>query len=116
MTKNFHAKVIMSEYIPLGHPAAQAARGQPAGWRYRTAPPWVYQGLQEYDGIFHTTDFNRSVVGRRLREFGKANSTAFTCCQDGLAQISDVYNGGRCSWRISPTVSEKTSTAACCGA
>jgi hypothetical protein len=91
---NFHAKVIVSEYIALAHVAAQDARTQRGGWRYYTAPSWFSQGLQEYDAIFHSTEFNRIVVASRLREVGTMNQGWFACCEDGVPQISDVYNGG----------------------
>jgi hypothetical protein len=91
---NFHAKVIISEYIALAHVAAQDARTQRGGWRYYAAPSWVSQGLQEYDAIFHSTEFNRTVVAGRLREIGAINQDWFACCQDGLPEISDVYNAG----------------------
>ena len=92
--ENFHAKVIISEYIALAHVAVQDSRTQRGGWRYYMAPSWVSQGLQEYDAIFHSTEFNRTVVARRLREFGTVNQGWFGCCQDGVPVISDVYNGG----------------------
>ena len=90
--QNYHAKVIISEYIPLAHLALQATRA--GGWRYYDAPSWVSQGLQEYDGFFHSTDFNRTTGFRRMREFGRNNPTQFSCCREGLPQIADTYNGG----------------------
>ncbi|HKE88396.1 MAG TPA: hypothetical protein VKB50_31785 [Vicinamibacterales bacterium] len=89
---NYHAKVLVSEYIPIGHLAAQDAR--PAGgWRYYSAPSWFYQGLQEYDSIFHTTDFNRDQTRQKLFEWARKNAAVFSCCSEGL-KIGDVYNGG----------------------
>jgi hypothetical protein len=89
---DYHAKVIMSEYIPIGHYAVQDTR--PAGgWRYYSAPNWFVQGLQEYDAIFHTTDSNRDVTGQRLLEWARTNRTKFACCSPNLA-IGDDYNGG----------------------
>jgi hypothetical protein len=90
--ENFHAKVIISEYIPLAHRAVQATRT--GGWRYYDAPSWVSQGLQEYDGFFHSTDFNRTTAFAGMRDFGKRNPSMFACCKDGLPVISDTYNGG----------------------
>ena len=90
--EDYHAKVLMSEYIPIGHYAAQDSRAS-GGWKYYSAPDWFVQGLQEYDGIFHTTDTNRTVTSRRLLEWAKRNPTKFSCCSAGLA-IADVYNGG----------------------
>lgn len=89
---NYHAKVIISEYIPIGHYAVQDARPS-GGWEYYKAPEWFVQGLQEYDAIFHTTETNRTVTAARLLEWAKRNSATFACCDAGLA-IGDVYNGG----------------------
>ena len=90
--RDFHAKVMMSEYIPIGHYAVQDARA-PGGWRYYSAPEWFVQGLQEYDGIFHTTDANRDDTTKRLLEWAKGNKSQFACCSPNLA-ITDAYNGG----------------------
>jgi hypothetical protein len=90
--ENYHAKVMMSEYITVGHYVVQESR--PAGgWRYYTAPEWFVQGLQEYDGIFHTTAQNRDTTGAKLLEWARNNASKFACCSPNLA-ISDVYNGG----------------------
>ena len=90
--ESYHAKILMSEYIPIGHYAIQDSRPD-GGWRYYSAPGWFVQGLQEYDAIFHTTDTNRDVTSKNLLEWAKRNSDGFTCCSPGLA-IKDVYNGG----------------------
>jgi len=95
MPKNdpsYHAKVIVSEYIPIGHYAVQDSRPS-GGWRYYDAPDWFVQGLQEYDAIFHTTETNRTVTAGKLVEWAKRNPATFACCEKGLA-IGDVYNGG----------------------
>lgn len=90
--EDFHAKVLMSEYIPIGHYAVQDSRPS-GGWRYYSAPEWFVQGLQEYDAIFHTTDANRTTTVKRLLEWAKGNPAKFACCSPNLT-ISDVYNGG----------------------
>ena len=90
--EDYHAKVLMSEYIPIGHYAAQGSRAS-GGWEYYSAPEWFVQGLQEYDGIFHTTDNNRTMTVKRLLEWAKHNPTKFSCCAPKLA-IADAYNGG----------------------
>lgn len=90
--EDYHTKVLLSEYIPIGHYAAQDSR--PAGgWLYYSAPDWFVQGLQEYDAIFHSTDGNGTVTRRRLLQWAKANSDKFSCCSPGIT-IADVYNGG----------------------
>jgi hypothetical protein len=90
--ESYHAKILMSEYIPVGHYEAQNNRAA-GGWSYYTAPNWFVQGLQEYDAIFHTTDTNRDVTARRLTEWAAARPGTFSCCNPGLV-ISDDYNGG----------------------
>jgi len=89
---DYHAKVLMSEYIPIGHYAVQDGRAS-GGWKYYDAPPWSVQGLQEYDAIFHTTDSNRTMTAKKLLEWAKSNPTKFSCCSPKLA-ITDHYNGG----------------------
>jgi len=91
--ENYQVKVLMSEYITVGHYIVQDTRSRAGGWRYYSAPEWFVQGLQEYDGIFHTTDANRETTGAALLAWAKSHPGAFTCCGSGL-QISDVYNGG----------------------
>jgi hypothetical protein len=91
--ENYHAKVIMSEYITVGHYVVQESRQKTGGWRYRTAPEWFIQGLQEYDGIFHTTETNRNLTAARLLDWARSRPSVFACCSSGLS-ISDSYNGG----------------------
>lgn len=89
---DYHAKVLMSEYIPIGHYAVQDAR--PAGgWQYYSAPQWFVQGLQEYDGIYHTTETNRTQTVAALRKWARQNVGRFACCTNGL-ELVDAYNGG----------------------
>jgi hypothetical protein len=90
---NFHAKVLMSEYITVGHYVVQESRAKTGGWRYGSAPEWFIQGLQEYDGIFHTTGANRDATKAALFAWARTRPSAFACCSPGLA-ISDAYNGG----------------------
>jgi hypothetical protein len=90
--KDYHAKVLVSEYIPVGHYATQDSRPS-GGWSYYSAPNWFVQGLQEYDAIFHSTDNNRTMTTKRLFAWAKDNPTQFRCCSPKLA-ISDDYNGG----------------------
>ncbi len=91
--ENYQAKVLMSEYITVGHYIVQDARANHSAWRYYSAPNWFVQGLQEYDGIFHTTDANRQTTGAALVAWARAHAAVFQCCDSGL-KISDVYNGG----------------------
>jgi hypothetical protein len=90
--EDYHAKVLMSEYIPIRHYAVQDSR--PAGgWQYYSAPEWFVQGLQEYDGIYHTTATNRTQTGAALRKWARQNVGRFACCTNGI-ELADVYNGG----------------------
>jgi hypothetical protein len=90
--EDYHAKVLMSEYIPIGHQAVQDSR--PAGgWSYYSAPQWFVQGLQEYDAISHTTDTNRTTTAARLMTWARQNEGRFACCAKGL-ELGDPYNGG----------------------
>lgn len=89
---DYHAKVLVSEYIPVGHYAAQDERSS-GGWQYYSAPAWFVQGLQEYDAIFHSTDGNGATTANRLLQWAKSNSTRFSCCSSGLT-TTDPYNGG----------------------
>lgn len=97
---NYHAKVLMSEYIPIGHLALQATRPTSSAWGYygSTTPSWFVQGLEEFDAIYRTTDANRTLTSAKLREWARNNRTKFICCSTLAEQstigISDVYNGG----------------------
>jgi hypothetical protein len=90
--EDYHAKVLMSEYIPIGHYAVQDSR--PAGgWQYYSAPQWFVQGLQEYDGIYHTTETNRARTADTLMKWARQNEGRFACCTNGV-ELADAYNGG----------------------
>jgi len=90
---DYHAKVLMSEYITIGHYVVQESRVPTGGWRYQSAPQWFVQGIQEYDGIFHTSGTNRAVTAGALFNWARNRPSTFRCCDSGLA-ISDPYNGG----------------------
>jgi len=90
--EDYHAKVLMSEYIPIGHYAVQDSRPS-GGWQYYSAPHWFVQGLQEYDAIFHTTETNRTQTAAALMNWARQNEGRFACCTRGL-ELADVYNGG----------------------
>jgi hypothetical protein len=90
--EDYHAKVLMSEYIPVGHQAVQDSR-RSGGWSYYSAPQWFVQGLQEYDAIYHTTDTNRTQTAARLMTWARQNDARFACCAKGI-ELGDPYNGG----------------------
>ena len=89
---DYHAKVIVAEYIPVGHLATQATRPS-GGWAYYSAPAWFVQGLQEYDAIFHSTNTNAAETVRLLDRWARRNRSVFSCCEAGLT-ISNATNGG----------------------
>ena len=91
-SEDYHYKVLMAEYIPIAHYAAQDIRKR-GGWSYYTAPEWFVQGLQEYDAIFHTTEQNRTQTSQRLTQWAQRNAQKFSCCSPTL-EIADAYNGG----------------------
>lgn len=90
--ESYHAKILMSELIPIGHYELQNAR--PAGgWKYYSAPNWFVQGLQEYDAIFHTTATNQDITARHLAAWATTHRGAISCCSPEIA-VTDDYNGG----------------------
>jgi hypothetical protein len=90
--EDYHAKVLMSEYIPIGHYAVQDNRPM-GGWRYYSAPQWFVQGLQEYDAVYHTTETNRTRTADTLMKWARQNVGRFACCTNGI-ELGDAYNGG----------------------
>jgi hypothetical protein len=90
--EDYHAKVLMSEYIPIGHYAVQDSRPM-GGWQYYSAPQWFVQGLQEYDAIYHTTETNRTRTADTLMKWARQNEGRFACCTNGV-ELADDYNGG----------------------
>jgi len=89
---DYSAKIFVSEYIPIGHYAAQATRPQ-GGWRYYDAPNWFVQGIQEYDAILHSTPLNRDSTAVQLARWATTHRSVFSCCLPELV-IRDDYNGG----------------------
>ena len=79
--------------MTVGHYAVQESRDKTGAWRYGGGPEWFVQGLQEYEGIFQTTDVNRDVTKAALFAWARSRPSVFACCSSGLA-ISDFYNGG----------------------
>jgi hypothetical protein len=91
-TESYVAKILMSEYLPIGHYEVQRQRTG-GGWAYYDGPNWFVQGLQEYDAIFHSTTENRTTTSHRLIAWAKAHRDVFSCCTPDLA-LRDDYNGG----------------------
>lgn len=75
-----HAKTLVHEYITLAH--QRITTDKPRGFYYYSAPSWFVQGLEEYDGFFHSSSRNRTLGYARLLEYTDANlREAFNCCQ-----------------------------------
>ena len=64
---DYHAQVLMHEYITVGH--IQISANKPLGFKYYSAPSWFYQGLQQYDGMFHSTESNRTIGYQKLLDY-----------------------------------------------
>lgn len=98
--ENYQALVLMHEYITLGHLTTQSSRTATGAWQYYDAatPSWFVQGLQTFDGIFHSTAANRSLAFAGVGRWGNANREGFVCCQTlGEEQsllVGDAYSGG----------------------
>ena len=91
---HYHAKTLMHEYVTVGHQAAK--RSKESGWD--DAPSWFVQGLEEYDGLFHTTPENRTDgFGMLLAHADQRLREEIHCCRS-LGQptfgTSDPYFGG----------------------
>jgi hypothetical protein len=89
---DYHVKILVSEYIPIGHYEAQNARPS-GGWKYYSAPNWFVQGLQEYDAIFHSTAANRDSTSKLLSAWAVSHRATFSCCAPDVG-TTDAYNGG----------------------
>ena len=61
---DYHAKTLIHEYITVGH--TRVSEDKPRGFEYYSAPSWFHQGLEEYDGMFHSTKSNRTTGYERL--------------------------------------------------
>ena len=97
-SEDYHYKVLMAEYIPIAHYAAQDIRKR-GGWSYYTAPEWFVQELQECDAIFHTTEQNRTQTSERLTQWAQRNAQMFSCCSPTL-ETADPHNASAMSMRF----------------
>ena len=61
---DYRAKSLVHGYIMVGHQRISA--NKPRGFGYYDTPKWFYEGLQEYDGMFHSTEVNRTIGYKRL--------------------------------------------------
>ena len=85
---DYHSKTLMHEYVTVAH--QRVSKNKPRGFRYYSAPPWFYQGLEEYDGTFHSTENNRTVGYERLLDYAERS------LQDTFYNFgsSSIYFGG----------------------
>ena len=87
LDRAFPAHTLVHEYITVAQ--ERVTREKPRGFYYYSAPSWFVQGLEEYEGIFNSTETNRTATSSRLFDYVDSNS--FYCCPFGT---SNVYNGG----------------------
>ena len=67
---DYHTKTLVHEYITVGH-IRIAESDKHKGFHYYSAPSWFVQGLQEYDGMFHSTESNRTTGYERLLDYAE---------------------------------------------
>ena len=86
---DYHSKTLMHEYITVGH-IRIAEEDKSKGFQYYSAPSWFVQGLQEYDGMFHSTESNRTTGYERLLDYAERS------LQDTFYNFgsSSIYFGG----------------------
>ena len=64
---DYHSKTLIHEYITVGH--TRVSEDKPRGFRYYSAPSWFHQGLEEYDGTFHSTESNQTTGYEQLLDY-----------------------------------------------
>ena len=94
---HYHAKTLVHEYITQAH--ARISADKTRGFKYYSAPSSFHQGLEEYDGMFHSTEFNRTTTYRRLLDYADERLRDKVYCCRTLASTqalgtTDAYNGG----------------------
>lgn len=91
---DYHAKTLVHEYVTVGHQVVK--RSKESGWT--SGPSWFVQGLEEHDGIFHTTDENRTEGFAALLRYATDRlRTEIHCCRtlgEPTIGTSDAYFGG----------------------
>ena len=68
---DYHAKTLIHEYITVGHTRVSANKTR--GFKYYSAPSWFHQGLEEYDGMFHSTESNKVTGYKNLIDYADRN-------------------------------------------
>lgn len=91
--------LLVNEYITILQDLT--ARAKPQGFTYYSAPSWFVQGLEAYDGYYHSTEENLARVRGLMRDgrLGVKNNKSYViCCKrsdggEGLAVKSDYVDG-----------------------
>ena len=86
---DYHSATLIHEYITVGH-IRGFSEDKTRGFKYYSAPAWFYQGLQGYDGMFHSTESNRTTNYGRLLDYAEKS------LQDTFYNFGsgNVYVGG----------------------
>jgi hypothetical protein len=86
---NYHVKVLMSEYITIGHYAVQD--GRPAGgWKYTETPQWFVQDYRSTTGFFIPPS---PIVTRRPGGAALANVTSPDSLEELFRQFQKWLRG-----------------------
>ena len=92
---HYHAKTLVHEYVTIAH--QHVRKRKDSGWT-RDAPLWFAHGLEEYDGLFHTTPENRTDGPAHLMRYADAELRARIHCCQTLAEptigTTDPHFGG----------------------
>ena len=93
---HYHAKTLTHEYVTVAHQYLR--NGKDTGWT-SNAPSWFVQGLEEHDGLFHTTPENRTDGFEALMRYADEElRTEIHCCETLAAEqtlgTTDPYFGG----------------------
>ena len=91
--------LLVNEYITIFQDLT--TRVKPQGFVYYSAPSWFVQGLEAYDGYYHSTEENLARVRGLMRDgrLGVKNNKSYViCCKrsdrgEGLAVKSDYVDG-----------------------
>ena len=85
---DYHAKTLIHEYISVGHERVTERKG--GGFRYYSAPSWFVQGLEEYDGMFHSTESNRTTGYDKLIRYADRSLQGQFC---SFGSFSSYFGG-----------------------
>lgn len=87
--------LLVNEYITIFHSLTSADK--PVGFREGSAPNWWLQGIEAYDGYYHSTDASLARV-RGFMGDGRVSAQDVICCEslrgDVALQVTDDYQDG----------------------